>query len=208
MKIENWNGHQIRFNDEHKIITQDFMEILEELTNGMYLPTKILNEFPNKYLFGYYELSDGRILKPTLWLEDELLDEENPIVFADIAKAYGENPERYRFPNFQNLKADTEQFVYVIRAKTTNFYKIGCSKDPYQRLIELQVSNPFDLEITMIFKVDDMYSVESKLHKFFKTNRKRGEWFEFEDTVDLMKAKERFELNDLSVSKKIYQMYN
>lgn len=28
------------------------------------------------------------------------------------------------------------------------------------------------------------------------------------DTVDLMKAKERFELNDLSVSKKIYQMYN
>ena len=29
-----------------------------------------------------------------------------------------------------------------------------------------------------------------------------------EDTVDLMKAKERFELNDLSVSKKIYQMYN
>lgn len=29
-----------------------------------------------------------------------------------------------------------------------------------------------------------------------------------EDTVDLMKAKERFELNDLSVSRKIYQMYN
>lgn len=208
MKIECWNGYQIRFNDEHKIITQDFMKILEELTNGMYLPTKILNEFPNKYLFGYYELSDGRILKPTLWLEDELLDEENPIVFADIAKAYGENPERYRFPNFQNLKADTEQFVYVIRAKTTNFYKIGCSKYPYQRLTELQISNPFDLEIIMIFKVDDMYSVESKLHKFFETNRKRGEWFEFEDTVDLMKAKERFELNDLSVSKKIYQMYN
>lgn len=68
MKIENWNGHQIRFNDEHKIITQDFMEILEELTNGMYLPTKILNEFPNKYLFGYYELSDVQL---EIWREDK-----------------------------------------------------------------------------------------------------------------------------------------
>ena len=204
MRIENWNGYDIRFNDEGKIITEDFMTILETLSNGMYLPISALDEHSYREAFGIYFLKDGRQLKATLWVEDEMLDSKNPTVLVDIKKAYGyELPEIPRYTKTHNI--EREEYIYVIGMETTNFYKIGCSNNPLERLRQLQIANPLPLNIVTIFKSTDMYSYESKIHAFLTECRRKGEWFEINNIFEtIMVLKNKYGL-DISVSQEIYK---
>lgn len=79
------------------------------------------------------------------------------------------------------------EYVYII--KDTGFKnrcKIGISKNPKQRLRNLQTGNSNKLDLIFILKVDPNIkssAVESEIHKYFKEKNLwiNGEWFEFQN---------------------------
>lgn len=72
-----------------------------------------------------------------------------------------------------------QRYVYVI-GHPEGFVKIGRSKDPEQRLQEIQTSSPYDLWIIAQFPVDNSNTVEGQLHDRFSDRNVRGEWYEFD----------------------------
>jgi hypothetical protein len=79
--------------------------------------------------------------------------------------------------------------VYLITCSKTRTCKIGYASTPQNRLSQLQVGNPFALELvaTMPGEVVD----EKLLHKKFEKYRLKGEWFEYNSEI-----KEYFKVED------------
>lgn len=76
-------------------------------------------------------------------------------------------------PNFGKKKIKT----YVIT--DGHMYKIGKSVDPERRINELtKNSSAYEIKKVLVFS----YDIEKELHKFFETQRDRGEWFKLSET--------------------------
>ena len=58
------------------------------------------------------------------------------------------------------------------------YVKIGHAKKPKSRLVDLQVSSPYDL--TLLGAIDGSVDDEKELHRKFLHLHKRGEWFKLE----------------------------
>lgn len=73
-------------------------------------------------------------------------------------------------------------FIYLIRARETDRYKIGLTtRHPEARLSELNSSqSPFPLELVDWFETDNVTDDEGYLHEKFASYRVHGEWFEFD----------------------------
>lgn len=69
-------------------------------------------------------------------------------------------------------------FIYLIKAEESSRYKIGISKNPQNRLRQLQTGNSEKLDIIHIFESAIAKKVESALHNTYGSLRKSGEWFE------------------------------
>lgn len=69
-------------------------------------------------------------------------------------------------------------YLYIIRNNRNGYFKIGKSINPKHREKTLQSEDP---DITLLYIWHCENSIESKIHKKFRPNRKRGEWFEFAD---------------------------
>ena len=69
-------------------------------------------------------------------------------------------------------------FVYLIRYGNSNFYKIGMSKKPLERIKQLQSAIPEVLTLLHTIETPDMTSLEAYFHEAFSGNRVRSEWFE------------------------------
>lgn len=70
-------------------------------------------------------------------------------------------------------------YVYLIQAEGTNRIKIGCSKDPQQRLAQIKSpQQPFKLKLLASIFVADCAWYEKFLHNLYKEYRIYGEWFE------------------------------
>lgn len=69
-------------------------------------------------------------------------------------------------------------FVYLIRYGNSNFYKIGMSKKPLERIKQLQSAIPEVLTLLHTIETSDMTSLEAYFHEAFSGNRVRSEWFE------------------------------
>lgn len=73
-------------------------------------------------------------------------------------------------------------FVYFIREKDYNAYKIGCSstKDNVEsRLVDLQVGNSRKLEVFGLIECEDWIEKESEIQCTWDNLNIRGEWYEF-----------------------------
>jgi len=68
-----------------------------------------------------------------------------------------------------------EFYVYFIQAGARGPVKIGFAFNPYARLEELQVGNPFRLQL--IGAIQGGRAEEIRLHERFKSDRLEGEWF-------------------------------
>lgn len=71
-----------------------------------------------------------------------------------------------------------EGYVYLMKAGEA--LKIGKSRNPAQRIKEVQVGNPVDVSLLAVFKcatVGQSSIFERALHRKFKSSRLRGEWF-------------------------------
>ena len=71
--------------------------------------------------------------------------------------------------------------IYFI--KSGNYVKIGYSKEPKQRLKELQTANP--LKLTLMGTIPGTYSTEKALHSLYNKYKKRGEWFNCKKDLSL-----------------------
>lgn len=73
--------------------------------------------------------------------------------------------------------------VYLIRAKGTNRYKIGCTTNLKSRLKSLRIKNPYELELIHSIPSNDIEIFEKSLHDQFAKYRVHSEWFELPECV-------------------------
>ena len=76
---------------------------------------------------------------------------------------------------------ESRSYLYLIKVKGQEIYKIGISRDPVSRLFNLQTSCPYKLHFVCCLQVDDAERLEAQLHNCHQSRRLLGEWFEFSD---------------------------
>lgn len=81
--------------------------------------------------------------------------------------------------------------VYVMKCR--NFYKIGISGNPFQRLTNLQRENPFSIKLVIYKKFKNASEVERLLHRLFRNKNTKREWFNLQkrDIKTLVKIFEK-----------------
>ena len=67
--------------------------------------------------------------------------------------------------------------VYLIRGNDGR-YKIGTSKEPRKRILELQTGNSDELTLIETYESVNATKIESTLHRTYSHLRKHGEWFD------------------------------
>jgi hypothetical protein len=72
-----------------------------------------------------------------------------------------------------------QEYLYIIKIKNTDKYKIGRSCWVDDRMKTLQTGNPDELIIYKIYKYHSCPILESHMHVYAKNNRIKGEWFKF-----------------------------
>lgn len=71
------------------------------------------------------------------------------------------------------------QWVYLVGSPLVTPVKIGTSRNPAQRLADLQVGSPVPL--SLLWKTPGTRELERMLHDYFVHYRSHGEWFDFGD---------------------------
>lgn len=74
--------------------------------------------------------------------------------------------------------------VYFITCREANAVKIGHSVDPYGRLPEIQLGCPLPCVLEAI--LPGGAPRENELHKYFSSDRIRGEWFTITEMIEIM----------------------
>lgn len=85
----------------------------------------------------------------------------------------------------QNLKYFEHSSIYLM--KCHEFYKIGIGGNPKKRLSQLQVGNPYKIELVAFSTVSLLRAerFEGFFHDLLSDNdlRVRGEWFKLSDKI-------------------------
>lgn len=70
-------------------------------------------------------------------------------------------------------------FVYLMKAGSRTRYKVGCSSDPDQRLVDIGRAVPDKLKLVHKIKTDDPSGIEAYWHRRFRSYRVKNtqEWF-------------------------------
>jgi hypothetical protein len=71
--------------------------------------------------------------------------------------------------------------LYVIKAASTGYYKVGRAINPSTRVRRLQTRSPFDLEIVHTICGEDEIEasrLERRVHELLDPHHFRGEWFD------------------------------
>ena len=71
-----------------------------------------------------------------------------------------------------------DMYVYAIRNTTTGNIKLGISRNPEQRLKQLQTGNDCALELVAYRKAENRFQDETSLHYAHSAAHIRGEWFD------------------------------
>lgn len=95
--------------------------------------------------------------------------------------------------------------VYLIKAVIEDViqYKIGLSKHPQKRILELKTANPNIIDVVVQFETKNReYAsfIERSLHNYYKFNSIDGEWFKEIDYVEFVQLCKKFEHIAISCS--------
>jgi hypothetical protein len=87
-----------------------------------------------------------------------------------------------------HAKKYNEAYVYILRIKNTDTYKIGVSTNPQRRFRDIASMIPYELELLALNKIKNAFNYEQELLNKYEGNLIKNEWFEFPiDTVkDIM----------------------
>ncbi len=100
-------------------------------------------------------------------------------------------------------------YIYFIRAGKLKKdpIKIGLAKNIEKRLADLQVANPYQLQLIMAFPTNSRKHaemVEKRLHRYFKHKHIRGEWFLGDiDINKCLKKNQKIEIDEQRLKFKI-----
>lgn len=99
-----------------------------------------------------------------------------------------------KFARELNKSKRPDGFIYVLKLKGFDLYKIGVSANPKRRIYDIDSHSPFGTEIILLLFFKNVYEMEECIHDSFKLNHKRKEWFEIhpEDIVILKKQLQAF----------------
>lgn len=98
-------------------------------------------------------------------------------------------------------------YIYLIQIEKSNFYKIGLTKNPTQRLNQLQSSNPHDLKLIDCIQLNERekaVKLEKELHKTFIKYKVNREWFEFVNLDEWKIITKSFNRSETDFSKQSY----
>jgi hypothetical protein len=68
-------------------------------------------------------------------------------------------------------------YIYLIKLKEQNIYKIGVSQNVRRRLLDINNILPFEFDIVSLHNFKDVYNLEEYILKKFKGYKLKGEWF-------------------------------
>ena len=87
--------------------------------------------------------------------------------------------EEYRVSNARktNSKRYPDGFIYILKLKGFDLYKIGVSNKPKRRIRDIKNVLPFESNIVFCKRYIDVYSLEKQLHDLYIENKARKEWF-------------------------------
>lgn len=68
-------------------------------------------------------------------------------------------------------------YVYLVQQVGGIYFKLGRSKTPVQRIGNLNVKLPFEIEVLALVETDDMVALERELHEKYAARHVRGEWY-------------------------------
>lgn len=71
------------------------------------------------------------------------------------------------------------KFVYLIKSLESSTYKIGVSKSPERRLIQIQTGNSEQLQMVAKYPSENYRQIESYFHRKYEYLNTVGEWFNF-----------------------------
>lgn len=80
--------------------------------------------------------------------------------------------------DFEVPEECADMYVYAIRNTTTGNIKLGISRNPEQRLKQLQTGNDCALELVAYSKAGNRFQDETALHHAHAAAHIRGEWFD------------------------------
>lgn len=203
MKIENWNGHRIRFIE----IKGEWFAVLKDVCDALGLRSKkTVERLEDEALKRGVTVEDtsGRMQEMILIDEFGIYD----TIFRSN-KPEAKDFKRWVYGMLKDLRESTG-------LKGFEVFRMLDKEHQKEMMKELQSGLRHPVRVDFIKAntiANKAISNKHGLPKMIKKDEMTPEMLKerepiLEDTVDLMKAKERFELNDLSVSKKIYQMYN
>ena len=202
MKIEKWNGHQIRFIE----VKGEWFAVLKDVCDALNLKTKYIVERLEDEVVSTDHVPDslGRIQEMLVVNEYGIYD----AIFSS-KKPEAKDFKHWVYGMLKDLRESTG-------LKGFEVFRMLDKEHQKEMMKELQSGLRHPVRVDFIKAntiANKAISNKHGLPKMVKKDEMTPEMLKeresiLEDTVDLMKAKERFELNDLSVSKKIYQMYN
>ncbi len=92
------------------------------------------------------------------------------------------------------------KYIYILTCKDYDWYKIGITKNPRARYLEIQNGVPFNIHPVICLQVEGAEFLEKKLQAVFDSKRTNGEWFllerpDLELALEMIKSSK--ELNQL-----------
>jgi hypothetical protein len=76
-----------------------------------------------------------------------------------------------------NNKLRPDGYIYIIKLKGFDIYKIGVSNNPKRRIKDLDSANPFGVDVICLEKFKNVYNFEECIHDSFEPNLLRKEWY-------------------------------
>lgn len=78
------------------------------------------------------------------------------------------------------------KYIYLIQSLENGYYKIGVSKHPQQRILELQTGNSSKLKLIGVHQSKFVNQIERALQRRYEYLRKEGEWFDLSLQEEVM----------------------
>lgn len=91
--------------------------------------------------------------------------------------------ENYRVTNARitNSKKFPNGYLYILKLKGFDLFKIGVSNNPKRRIRDIKSCLPFESSVVFCKLFDEVYSLEKQIHDIHSINKVRKEWYNISD---------------------------
>lgn len=184
-QVFNFNSHSIRTvtlpNGEPGFVGKDVCEVL-----GYANPTDAMNDHCRDGVKRYPILDSlGRKQSARVLSDQDVYcliigssqPTAAPIKQALMRQLSGLREVLSALSDFEVPEECADMYVYAIRNTATGNIKLGISRNPEQRLKQLQTGNDCKLELVAYSKAENRFKDETALHHAHSAAHIRGEWF-------------------------------